>query len=350
MLIVVIILIAIMCSGMTACGKNEFYQNYCSQKNTTTVNAIFSVLIFLSHAVSYVELNNIFDEPYLGIRKFLSQGVVVTYLFYSGYGIMTSINKKGHDYVKSLPINRLFKTWLHFAIIIVMFIVVALATGKDYDIGRYLIAFTGLRSIGNSCWYMFVTFALYIIVYLGFIFFKKSKKLGLIATVLLTIGFVYIEKNIMKLDVIFYDTILCFPLGMLYAVLKPYIDKILMKNDIVWTIALCGIFTVFMYFSQNRRESLNHLILFYALIPLLITVLMMKVNIKSSILDWFGSHIFSFFMLQRIPMLLLQHFGLNHNSYFFIAVSFFATVALSTIFDECMAKLDNIIFKKKIKA
>ena len=104
---------------------------------------IFSILIFLSHAVSYVELNNTFDEPYLAIRKFLGQGVVVTYLFYSGYGIMCSILKKKYEYVKSMPVNRLFKTWLHFAIIIVMYIALSFITKTTYDLPRYLIAFTG---------------------------------------------------------------------------------------------------------------------------------------------------------------------------------------------------------------
>ena len=146
---------------------------------------------------------------------------------------------------------------------------------------------------------------------------------------------------------IFYDTILCFPLGMIFAKVKPLVDKFLMKNDIIWTLGLCSIFTVFMYFSQNRRETLNHTILFYALIPVLITMLAMKIKINSSVLDWFGNHIFSFFLLQRIPMILLQHFGLSRNSYFFIAVSFFATIVLSTIYDECMGKLDKALFKKK---
>ena len=349
MLIVVILLIAIMCSGLNVCGRNEFYEDYASHKNTTTVNAIFSILIFLSHAASYVDLNNTFDQPYLDIRRFLGQGVVVTYLFYSGYGITTSILKKKYEYVKARSINRLFKTWLHFAIIIVMYIVLALFTKADYSLDRYLIAFTGLRSIGNSCWYMFVTFALYILVIIGFSIFKTSQKLGFVATVLLIIGFVYIEKNVMKLDVIFYDTILCFPLGMIFAMVKPYIDKILMKNDIIWTIALCGIFTLFMYFAQHKRDTLNHLIIFYGLIPVVITVLMMKVNIKSSVLDWFGSHIFSFFMLQRIPMRLLYYAGYNGNSYLFIAISFLASVVIATIFDECMIKLDKVIFKKKAK-
>ncbi len=350
MLLVVVIIIAIICAGMTAKGKNEFYEDYCSHKNTTTINAIFSILIFISHGVQYIELNNVFDEPYLAIRAFFSQGVVVTYLFYSGYGIMTSIQKKKFDYVKSLPVNRLFKTWLHFAIIILMFIATALFIGKEYSIEKYLLAFTGYSSIGNSNWYMFVTFALYIIVIVSFFIFRKSNILGLVATIIFTIGFVFVEAEVLDLHLMYYDTIFCFPLGMVFAVLKPYIDKILMKNDIIWSIALCGLFTVFMYFSQNRTETVYHRMMFFATMPVLITVLMMKVNISSSILDWFGNHIFSFFMLQRIPMMLLHYFGLNRNSYFFLAVSFFATIVISTVFDECMTKLDKVIFKKRIKS
>ncbi len=48
-------------------------------------------------------------------------------------------------------------------------------------------------------------------------------------------------------------------------------------------------------------------------------------------------------------MMLMYDLGLVKNSYLFIALSFFATVVLSTIFDECMEKLDKVIFKKRIK-
>lgn len=100
MLIFLLILAMIIISGLNAKGKNEFYEDYCSPKNTATANAVFSVLIFLRHAVQYIEINNAMDIPYTAIDRFLSQSVVVTYLFYSGYGIMESINKKKHDYVK----------------------------------------------------------------------------------------------------------------------------------------------------------------------------------------------------------------------------------------------------------
>ena len=109
MLVYIFILIAIICSGLTAAKKNEFFKDYCSPKNTATINGIFSVLIFLSHSVQYVKLDGVLDAPYFDLRSFLGQLVVVTYLFYSGYGIMESARKKGTAYIKAMPKNRLFK-------------------------------------------------------------------------------------------------------------------------------------------------------------------------------------------------------------------------------------------------
>lgn len=349
MLIFILILAMIIISGLNAKGKNEFYTDYCSPKNTATANAVFSVLIFLSHSCQHITVNSNMDTPYLAIRTFLGQAVVVTYLFYSGYGIMESIRKKKLDYVKSIPFNRFFKLWYHFALMICMFIVICLIMNKDYTVTDYLLAFTGYKSIGNDNWYLFVTFALYIVVFLSFMVFRKSNTLAVVSVFILTLAFVFIEKKL-ELPPRYYDTILCFPLGMLFSLIKPYVDKILMKNDIIWLGAVTVVFTTCMYASQNRYEAFDFRVLFMCTSPILITLLMMKLQCRSSILDWFGNHIFSFFMLQRIPMRLLDHFNFNNEPYLFIGLSFFGTVLIATVFDEVTDRLDKIIFKKKIKA
>ena len=225
MLVFVLVLAFLICSGLTVAKKDEFHKEYCSPQNTNTINAIFSVLIFLSHAVTYVELNGVLDLPYFEFKGFHGQLVVVTYLFFSGFGIMESIKKKGVSYVKAMPINRFFKLWYHFAIVILLYTVVSVGiAGKEYSLSRWLLSFTGFKSIGNSNWYMFVTFVLYIFVIASFLLFKKSKKLGVLCVGVLCAGYVLIAK-MSGLGTVFYNTALCFPLGMLFSMLKPYIDK-----------------------------------------------------------------------------------------------------------------------------
>ena len=100
MIIFVLILVAIICSGLTVSKKGEFFADYMSPKNTNTINAIFSVLIFISHATNYIgnaNMTSALDEPYVSLKVFLHQLVVVTYLFFSGFGIMESIKKKRYS-------------------------------------------------------------------------------------------------------------------------------------------------------------------------------------------------------------------------------------------------------------
>lgn len=338
----------IIISGLSAKGKNEFFTDYCSPKNTSTANAVFSVLIIISHGITYIDMTNSLDEAYLGIKAFLAQGVVVTYLFYSGFGIMESIKKKGYNYVKRMPVDRFFKLWYQFALMLCLFIITNLFMKKDFSVTDNLLAFTSYTSIGNDNWYLFVTFALYIIVFLAFIIFRKHHNLAIIGVFALTIGFIFLEIEL-EFPRRYFDTILCFPLGMLYSQLKPIIDKIIMKNDILWIITTTAVFTVCMFGSQNRDEHLLFRMLFMCSAPVFITLLMMKIQCRSSILDWFGNHIFSFFMLQRIPMRLLDYLGYDHSPYLFMCLTFFGTVVLATVVDEIIAKLDKVIFRKRVK-
>ena len=48
MLLYVIILLILVVGGMTAKGKNEFFTDSLCPKNTSTINAIFSVSLFCS--------------------------------------------------------------------------------------------------------------------------------------------------------------------------------------------------------------------------------------------------------------------------------------------------------------
>ncbi len=347
MLIFLVLFFAMLLGKVSVPKKNEFFLDYCSPQNTSSINAVFSILIFLSHAVGYVELGGIFNTPYFDFRSFIGQGVVVTYLFYSGYGMMESIKKKGMDYVKTIPTKRFFKLWYHFAIVVLMYVAVGVATGKRYEIKNVLLAFTGYTTVGNSNWYLFVTFATYVIIFISFMIFRNKKILSVAAVFVLTALFIFFEYKI-GLPSRFYNTIICLPVGMLFSMAKPYFEKIVTKHDVVWFTLFSGLILVTSYFALNKDESVNYFI-YMVLFVLLIVVTSMKVKVKSSVLDWFGSHIFSFFILQRIPMMILKYLGFNKQPYIFILLCFFATVFLSFIFDEFTDKLDSIIYKPRKK-
>jgi hypothetical protein len=144
----------------------------------------------------------------------------------------------------------------------------------------------------------------------------------------------------------FYNTIFCFPAGMLFSLIKPYFDKVIMKNDIIYVLILIAFIFAFNYFSNTRDTNIIHYNLFAIFTVFIIMAITMKVKIGNTILDFFANHVFSFFILQRIPMIILTEFGLNESKYLFITFCFIITVCLSLIFDKCMSKTDKLIYKK----
>lgn len=347
MLIFVLILLAAIFVDIKSAGKNEFFDDYCAPKQTSSINGIFVVLVFFSHASQALKLGGALDTPYVTLRGFLGQLVVVTFLFYSGYGMTESIKKKGISYVKSIPTKRFFRIWYHFAIALVFYIVLCLCTNKNYPVSRYLLAFTGWKSIGNSNWYMLTTFVLYIAMFIGFMIFRKSKIMAIVTTALLGVAFALFEKKMGMPDYC-YNTMMCFPAGMLFSLVKPYFDKLFLKNDVIWSLGLAAVFGAFCYLFTVRKVSVILYTLWAIVAVILVLFITMKVKIQNSILDWFGHHVFSIYILQRIPMAILQQFEFNKSHpYAYIIISFVATVIIAIIFDAAMEKTDALIFVRK---
>lgn len=84
--------------------NRERINNALSISQTTCVNGIFVIFVFLSHFCQYVDTSSMpYFQPYLFLRSHLVQLIVAPFLFYSGYGIMEHIKTKGNRYVNDIP-------------------------------------------------------------------------------------------------------------------------------------------------------------------------------------------------------------------------------------------------------
>ena len=336
----------------------QFNNDYMSKDNTNTIKGIFVILVFFSHCTQYIGKANLvgpFDAPYVAIQSFLGQMIVSAFLFYSGYGIMESITKKGFDYVKSIPVRRIFKTLINFDMIVLLFLILDLIFKETFSIKRILLSFVAWDNINNSNWYILAILLLYIVTFLSFIPIRLSKKrsMQIICAVFFTILTAVLAYILFKAnkESWYYNTLFIYPLGIWYSILKPYIDKIVMKNIFIYCfILIIGLAAVI--FTHLHKDSQPYLVnnLGYSLsIPytiwslaftLFVVLLSMKIKIKSFTYSWLGAHIFSVYMLQRVPMLILKKVGLcDYNKYLFIVISFAATIPLAIVFDKLINKM-----------
>ena len=319
-----------------------FNENYISKNQTTAINGIFVILVFMCHFVTYVKAGRYY-ALYKLVNSTLNSLIVVSFLFYSGYGIMCSIKSKGTSYVRSMPAKRIFKVWYHFALAILLFAVVNIILDRNITVKNILLSFIGAETIGNSSWYIITTIVLYIFTFVAFLIFRKNHILGALTVFALTIGFIIVMRS-NGASVPWYKTVTAYPLGMLFALSKDKIEK-LMKNNLVLYIGSLVVFgtglVVFnKLFTSAQYIQYNIQSFFFAGVLILIT---MKVSVGNKILAFFGKYTFEIYILQRIPMLLLRN--VIHGSYYYLVACFVSTLILAVLFRMLTDFLDTKVFK-----
>lgn len=330
MIFVLVFIIGIILYRMEFAGEN-FYLNYMSVEKTQSVKGIFVLLILLSHFSQYVELNNYLDQPYIFVQKLLGQLVVAMFLFYSGYGIMESIKKKKMDYINSIPRKRILKVLFDFDLAILMFILVKYLLGTVYQPRTILLSFIGWTSVGNSNWYIFVILVTYVITYLAFKIFKEDYTRAVVLVSILTGLYVFWVKDYKPAYT--YNTIFCYVTGMWFSLYRTSFEKLILDNNRNYMILLIILITTFSITYAFKNKFINYQIK-SLLFVLLVVVISLKVSFDNFILSYLGKHIFSIYILQRIPMMILKEVDfIASRTYLYLVFSVGITLIMSYIFD-----------------
>ncbi|MCM1365524.1 MAG: hypothetical protein NC122_09410 [Faecalibacterium sp.] len=347
MILFVLLILCVIFLGSQTAGKGKYFDDYISQKQTYAINGAFTLFVFLSHISTYFDLTGIFDIPYEHVKYYLSQLIVVSFLFYSGYGMMESIKKKGMDYVKSIPLQRFFKVFYHMEIAVLMYVAVNLILGNWFTVSTTLLSFVGWTNIGNSNWYIFVVLAMYLFVFVSFMLARGNKYIATVLTTVFTVAFAAVLLKLGK-ETFWYNTIVLYPVGMIFSLVKDLFDKIVKRNDVLWVGIMAAVFVTYNVFEYLRKGNLIYYYIWAVLFMMLIVILTTKVRIGNVVLNRLGSHVFSIYMLQRIPMMILSKFGFNtSHRYIFVALCFVMTLILSALFDKATGKLDSLIYYRK---
>lgn len=221
-------------------SRQGFYADYLSFDTTNAIKGIFIVFVFIRHVTPYI-LNSgytfddsILSQFFLLIDASVGQLIVAMFLFYSGYGIMESIRRKGMDYVQSIPRKRILTTLINFDIAVALFAIVSLFVPSEYTIKQYLLSFTGWEAVGNSNWYIFVIMLCYLLAFICFririvkrdMYMHTYAAKAIMCMILL--GISVIVLSYVK-PFWWYDTMLCFGVGILYSVWRERIEVILKR-------------------------------------------------------------------------------------------------------------------------
>jgi len=320
--------------------RKKFFTDYLTIDNTNAIKGIFVICIFCSHLGILCHFDKPLDALWVKVWGMIGQLMVTMFLFYSGYGIMESIKRKGNRYIRKIPVRRFLRVLFEFDLAVILYLFLNYGFDIQYSIFNILLSFIAVETIGNPSWFILAILLHYLFTFLAFSIFKDYKKAILL---LLLLSFIYILILAPFRPARFYNTTICYTAGVFFSFFREKFEVQMLNIKKYYFIVfglLCaggGIKVLGHYLKPFFHYSFSYDVLFYPVFSLIFTffvlLLSLKIKFRNIVLDYLGKHIFSVYILQVLPMMILKKIGvLNFNEYVFAILSLILTLLISHFF------------------
>ena len=286
------------------------YDDYLSKEQTTAINGIFIVWVFIRHVQSPYLVEAGYTYSLLGDSLFrwidlaAGQLIVAMFLFNSGYGVMAATLKGGMDYVKRMPVRRILTTYLNFAIAVGVFVAFRfIVDSHPVGLSKVLLSFMALDGVGNSYWYIFAILVCYAVFWLSALCVRLNP-IRMLPLLCAGVG-AYVWVMSLCMPLYWYSTASAFAMGCVYCVFKNRIDDVVQR--VYWP---CFVVVWIAFYFVHFRLGFEWHGVRSNVVTLLFVIgfvlLMMKFRMRNAALLWLGSHLFPIYIYQRLPMFLLD--------------------------------------------
>lgn len=336
-----IIYVAVILALLLAGGRPRIrglHEDYLSKETTDAVRGVFILLIFAAHFNSYVDLTVApLDIAYRKVWTAMGQAVVTCFLFYSGYGVALSAQSKGDAYVRAMPRKRILPTLLIFDCSVILYLILQLFRGRRYGLGELIAAFLAWGSLGNSNWYIFSILGCYLITWIVL----RGRKLDRVTVARITVctmAFI-LALFCAGQDSWWYNTLLCYPLGMWYFLYRDRINRFMSKGTHYWpTLALTVLAFLVSHKFWDPPSGWTY-VLTMLLFTLCVVFLTMKFQPRNPILIYCGKHLQGLYLLHRIPFIIIGDYypyTSGAGIYLYFAMGVAGAFLLEALFSRAM--------------
>ncbi len=316
--------------GARSMGRGKWNEEYTSLQQTKVLQGIMALGVALHH-MAQKTCAPWHDRRYIvhGLDPFIPMGYmfVGVFLFCSGMGLYKSYKTKP-GYLKGFVRGRILPMVIAFYLSEFIYTGVRALMGEHMTLADVLWYLSGLKMANYNAWYVIVIPFFYLAFWLAFRFCKREGT-AIFWVFLFTMAYTVAGAIINHQSTWWmrgewwYNSILLFPLGMVFAKYEKGITKVLKKGYWFWLIFFFGGF--FLQFQQSEW-LINRRIGYYTikvmdrilsagtqwLVTLLFVMfcftLMMKVKLGNKILAWLGAASLDFYLMHSM---FVDMFGYN---------------------------------------
>ena len=341
-MIVFVVAILLLYFARVRYDLKSFNGDYISGDAIQPIKGLFILLVFASHFILYITPQGCLDTSYMAVRRVLGQMIVVPFLFYSGYGVTVQVLNKRMDYLGPFLKKRVVRTVLLFDLAVVSYILLRWTVfGVNFSAERIFLCCLGWLSAGNSNWYIFSIVILYFLTYLCFVSFSgidsRYRDWSAIAALAVCVTVLIGVLQECRPDYV-YNTLFAYVFGCCFAMIRGKFELMFFGSGRAWL--LCVAVSCFAYWQLIQYRAYTAVSELSAIVfSFLIVLLSGKFLSGSRILGYCGRHLFSLYIFQRLPMLMLRDTRIADNRYVYFAVCLVCTFAVSALFDKYVVKL-----------
>ena len=317
--------------GLIGIKKTKDADDCLNIRQTRAVNGFFVVMIFIRHFFQYITPEK-HDRLMKLVNNSAGQLIVVLFLFFSGYAFVRQYNR--HErYLERIP-KKIAALYLIFVITVLIFWAVGIICGRRYSAGTVLLAFAGVRSLGNSTWYVVAILFMWAFSYLSF---RQSKVPALVLMTVLTAVYAVIMRVCM--EEIYYNTVIAYLLGMLYASNDIRVHRYVTgsKPYVLLLTGACGVM-ILGAFLKRYFIVYEIWVIAFCLFLLLFSI---RFQVDNKALQFLSRYSLEIYLIQRVPMILLKRTPAARYTLLYFMLCFIITLPLAFV----MKKIYQLINK-----
>ena len=239
--------------GAGSARRGAWNEEYTSLKQTKALQGITALGIALHHMAQKTCASWLpRAQTVNGLNVFLSMGYmfVAVFLFCSGLGLYKSYRTKP-DYLKGFFRRRILPVIIAFYLSEWLYTVIRLLSGERMDLTKILWYLSGLHMANENSWYVIVIPFFYLVFWAAFRFCKKEG-LAIFWVFLFTLAYTVLGSLIDHQNTWWmrgewwYNSIILFPLGLLFAKYEGKVTNFFRKGYWIWLIvSFAAIFALF---------------------------------------------------------------------------------------------------------
>ncbi len=323
--------------------KNKVESDVLSKGSTTALRGCAAITIVLHH------LNN---KVYNGgaLSYFYYVGFIMCGLFFflSGYGMKTSI-KENKRCTTRILLRRISTVLIPYSIVYLIYLI--------YKVGVMNISFSqmirnyskGVLVVENS-WYVVAQILMYVFFYVAF---KSSQKDKVRIAVLLSlaIGYILFFKYALRWGTWWYNSCVCFVLGVIFSEYESAIVNRLKKK--VWIIGAFVLGGTTYLLTVTKLAGNQTLIkvatdqLSCAFFCIILVLICMHYNVKNKVTIFLGEVSYEIYLLHGFYILLFKDILIVNNDILYVTLVFLCSIVSAVILNK-IVKVPIRLMKKKL--